>query len=76
MGRYTSELSTREHLDRVYISLRSAADLFGCSVATVRRMVARGELTGYRVGKRLLRLDRAEVFSLAHPITSMSGGRR
>ena len=45
-----------------WVSLAQAADLVGVTPRTIRRMVARGELTGYRLGDtRLLRLDREEV---------------
>lgn len=52
----------------VYTTIKAAADLLGVSSMTVRRMVARGELTAYRVGPRILRLDADEVDKLAVPV--------
>lgn len=42
-------------------SLSAAADRYKCSARTLRRMIARGELTAYRVGARLLRIDVREA---------------
>lgn len=38
-----------------------------CSDDTVHRMIARGELRAIRVGKRLLRVDPADVATLLKP---------
>ena len=46
---------------RAYASIEVAADMLECSPRTVRRMIAGGEITGYRIGKRLLRVDLVEV---------------
>jgi excisionase family DNA binding protein len=46
---------------RQYATIQTAAETLACSQRTVRRMIAAGELTGYRVGKRLLRVDLAEL---------------
>ena len=35
-----------------WLSLAQAADCLGVAPRTVRRMVARGQLTGYRIGTR------------------------
>lgn len=44
------------------MSLTQAANRLGVAPRTVRRMVARGQLTGYRIGDtRLLRLDPKDV---------------
>lgn len=50
------------------VALKVAAERFDCSERTVRRMIAAGELTGYRVGKRLVRLDADELDRLARVI--------
>lgn len=49
---------------RAYDSLASAAERAGVSERTVRRWIADGRLAGYRVGPRLLRVDRAELDAL------------
>ncbi|WP_336637464.1 excisionase family DNA-binding protein [Micrococcus luteus] len=43
-----------------HVSIQEFAELHSVSVSTVRRMIARGELRAYRIGKRLIRLDPAD----------------
>ncbi|ROR55172.1 excisionase family DNA binding protein [Luteococcus japonicus] len=45
-----------------FISIKDAAELLAVSEVTIRRMIRRGELHGYRVGRRLilLRVDELE----------------
>jgi excisionase family DNA binding protein len=54
--------------------LPRAAEHLGCSHKTVRRYVAAGDLTGYRVGKRMLRIDMNEVRALARAIPTAQAG--
>lgn len=42
-------------------SLQEAAERLGVSVSTIRRLVADGKLTGYRLGSRILRVRPEEV---------------
>ena len=42
-------------------SLQDAADRLGVSVSTIRRQIAAGKLTGYRLGNRILRVNPEEV---------------
>lgn len=42
-------------------SLNDAAARYKCNPRTIRRMIARGDLTGYRVGPKLLRIDIREA---------------
>lgn len=49
---------------RVYVSLADASEHVGVSERTIRRWIADGRLAGYRVGPRLLRVDRAELDAL------------
>ena len=55
-------------------SLDVAADFLDLHVRTVRRMVANGELRGYRVA-RLIKVDMNEVWDYATPVPpeSVSG---
>lgn len=39
------------------ISVQEVADQFGVSTKTVRRYIADGRLTAYRVGPKLIRID-------------------
>lgn len=42
-------------------TLTEAGERYKCSSRTLRRMIARGELTAYRVGPKLLRIDIREA---------------
>lgn len=53
------------------ISIQDAAELLGVSTDTVRRRIADGSLAAYRVGPRLLRVDRAAVEALAQPVPTV-----
>ena len=53
---------------RRYVTLKGAAERLDCSERTLRRMIAAGELTGYRVGKRLVRLDADELDAVVRAI--------
>ena len=46
---------------RQYESILDAAGRVGVSTKTVRRWIAAGHLSGYRVGPRLLRVDPDEL---------------
>jgi excisionase family DNA binding protein len=49
-------------LGRKLASVIEAGEMVGCSGRTIRRMVARGAITGYRLpGSRLLRVDLNEL---------------
>ena len=60
-----------------WATIEGVADHLGMSTVTVRRMISAGDLTGYRVGKRAIRIDLNEVDALLVPIPSAkSGGAR
>jgi excisionase family DNA binding protein len=46
-----------------WVSPEQAADHLGVQPNTVRRMIARGELTGYKLGNKLIRLDANQLDS-------------
>ncbi len=50
------------------ISLAQAEPLVGVSYWTLRRWIADGRLTGFRLGPRLLRVSRSDVLALARPV--------
>jgi excisionase family DNA binding protein len=60
--------------DREYETLEHAAHRLDTSLRTVRRMIARGELTGYRFGPRMIRVLAADVDALLRPIPTTTGG--
>lgn len=51
-----------------FASLIAAAEYADVCERTIRRRIAAGELTGYRVGPRLIRVDLNELDSLMRPI--------
>lgn len=53
---------------RQLLSIGQAAEYAGISTKTVRRRIADGSLPGYRAGKRLIRVDQADVDRLLRPI--------
>jgi excisionase family DNA binding protein len=49
-------------------SIAVAADEYGVCTKTIRRWIAAGRITGYRVGPRLIRVDLDEVAAILRPI--------
>jgi len=43
------------------ITMQEAADTYGVSTRTIRRYIASGRLTAYRMGPRFIRLDSEQV---------------
>lgn len=69
--KHASGSATPGTTGRTFMTLNAAAARFDCSQRTIRRMISNGELTGYRVGKRLVRVDAAEVDELARVIPTV-----
>jgi excisionase family DNA binding protein len=69
-------VSQTQPTSRRYATLAEAAAYLECNERTLRRLVARGQLTGYRIGSKIIRLDLNEVDDfLARPIpTGRNGG--
>lgn len=59
-----------------YGSLAIAAEYLGCSEKHIRRLIASGEITGYRLGKnaRAIRVDLDELDAMLRPIPTAGGG--
>ena len=53
---------------RQLMTLSAAAELLACNEKTLRRYISAGDLRGYRIGPRSLRVELAEVEALARPI--------
>ena len=53
---------------RRYVSIQDAAAYLGLTDGGVRKLIAEGRLTGYRLGKRAIRVDMNEVEGLLQPI--------
>ena len=61
-------------LGRRFISQEEAAEYVGCDVRTIRRKIAAGELHGYRLGEKVIRVDLREVEQLLKPIPTTQTG--
>lgn len=57
-----------EPTQRRIASINAAAEYAGVSTKTIRRYVAAGRLTGYRIGPRLIKINLAEVDALLRPV--------
>jgi excisionase family DNA binding protein len=49
-------------------TIKQTAEFFGVDDKTIRRWIAQGRLTAYRIGPRLIRIDRESILKLASPI--------
>jgi excisionase family DNA binding protein len=58
---------------RELIPLADAAAQTQLNVRTLRRYIADGRLTGYRVGPRSIRVDQIELDALSQPIPTVRG---
>jgi len=67
------EASIARKVTRRLAPIAEAADYIGANPRTIRRYIASGRLTGYRVGPRLIRVDLNEVDALLRPISTVGG---
>ncbi|KKF01932.1 excisionase family DNA-binding protein [Mycolicibacterium obuense] len=58
---------SRELHPRRYVTQAQAAEYLGVTARTIRQMIADGRLTGYRSGKRLVRVDLNEIDKAMQP---------
>jgi excisionase family DNA binding protein len=58
-------------LARKYATIEAEAKRLDVNPRTIRRMISRGQLTGYRLGDRLIRVDPVEVDALMQPISTV-----
>ncbi|MBM4624666.1 helix-turn-helix domain-containing protein [Micrococcus luteus] len=56
----------------VGLTIAEFANAIAASPATVRRMIARGDLHAYRYGPRIIRIPHAELERIARPVTSLA----
>lgn len=60
-----------------YGTVAEAAEYIGSSSKFIRSLISRGDLTGYRIGARSIRVDLRELDTAMTPIPSAkSGGAR
>lgn len=60
--------------DTRYVPLSVAAEYVSVTEAGMRKFISEGRLTGYRIGKRAIRVDMREVEGLLTPIPSAKVG--
>lgn len=60
---------------RSLVSIDDAAACLACHRATIRRYIAAGRLTGYRVGPRAIRVDLSQVEAIARPMPTAGSDR-
>lgn len=60
--------------DTRYVPLSVAAEYVSMTEAGMRKFIAEGRLTGYRLGKRAIRVDMREVEDLLTPIPTAKVG--
>lgn len=70
-----ADTSRRVKGTRQLVGLSAAAAYADASTRTLRRYIAQGRLTGYRVGPRLVKVDLSELDQLARPIPTARGPR-
>lgn len=56
-----------------YISPDDAAARWSVSRDTIRRLISSGQITGYRLNGRIIRVDAAEVDAAFRPIPTVTG---
>jgi excisionase family DNA binding protein len=60
---------------RQFATLNDAAEIIGCNPRTLRRFIADGRLTGYRLGGgKAIRVDLDEVYATLRPIPTVRRG--
>ncbi|MFF2082850.1 helix-turn-helix domain-containing protein [Nocardia sp. NPDC058176] len=59
---------------RDLISLKTAAALIDVDSKTIRNWIAAGDIAGYRINGRLLRVERAQLLALVRPAELTPGG--
>lgn len=53
---------------RRLIPLSEGAEILGVNTRTVRRYIAAGKITAYRVGPKLVKVDAADLETLLTPV--------
>lgn len=70
MPKQRTSLRTERRLSSIAV----AAEYAACSPKTIRRQIATGRLTGYRLGKRMIRVDLDELDAIMRPIPTPHRG--
>ncbi|WP_433759900.1 helix-turn-helix domain-containing protein [Nocardia sp. CA-135398] len=64
----TIETLSAADVPRKLISLKTAAALVDVDPKTIRNWIAAGQLQGFRVNARMLRVNRDELLALVQPV--------
>lgn len=67
-------MSARAATNRRLVSVPEAATYASVCAKTIRRRIADGDLTGYRMGPRIIRVDLNELDRLLRPMPTTGGG--
>lgn len=59
---------------RRLVSIATAANYLDVCQKTIRRRISDGSLTGYRLGRRTIRVDLDELDAMLRPIPAAGGG--
>ena len=65
-----SKLPIPDQIPR-WATLEAAAGYIAVSSKSIRRMISQGQITGYRAGDRLIRVDLNELDALMSPIRTV-----
>ncbi len=62
--------------ERRWATIDEAAAYLGVATKTIRRMITDGQVTGYRLGARLIRVDLDELDTQLRPMQSIRSTTR
>lgn len=68
-------MSAPTRTTRRLASISEAAEYAACNPRTIRRRIADGSLSGYRMGARLIRVDLNELDAFLRRIPAAGGGQ-
>ena len=62
--------------DETWFTVQETADIFRCSVKTIRSWIANGTLEGLRFGPTLIRVSSSSIKALGNPVlpSHVAGG--
>ncbi|KAA1423952.1 helix-turn-helix domain-containing protein [Mumia zhuanghuii] len=69
---HTTRINDGPHHSPSRIRINHAAELYGCTPKTIRRMISRGEITGYKFGPRIILVSPEEIESVLRVIPTVS----
>lgn len=67
-------VSVSQSPERRYVSINDAAEYVDAHHQTIRRWIAEGRITGYRLGPRMIRVDLDELDAMMRPLAAVKRG--